>query len=192
MNDLMMEEQVEISDEIKEWMREQVEVAEESNTWIEGANVHVSGAHHHGLFAGDIEYSASRTGGVLRSGDYNGNDSMIVKATPLFAFPNLTLEQVQKVEYEDGDTMLVRFEKFHKANPHVYENLRELALAARRAGKRRSGTKALFEILRYATLVTIGDMFKLNNNYTAIYARMLMKEEPELRGFFTLRERRAL
>ena len=173
-------------------MEEQVEFAEESNTWIEGADVHVSGAHHHGLVAGDIEYSASRMGGNLRSGGYNGNGPMIVKAVPLFAFPDLTLEQVQKVEYEDGDTILVRFEKFHARNPHVYGNLRELALAARRAGQRRSGAKALYEILRYATIVTTGEIFKLNNNFTAIYARLLMKQEPELRGFFTLRERRAL
>ena len=156
-------------------MEEQVEVVTEMGEWI--------------AVDGTVEgVAVARTSGLVRI----GHSPLIVKATPLFAFPDLTLEQVRKVEYEDGDTILSRFEKFHAVNPHVYENLRELALAARRAGQRRSGTKALFEILRYATLVTTGEVFKLNNNYTAIYARMLMKEEPELRGFFTLRERRVL
>ncbi|MDA0244936.1 MAG: hypothetical protein OT477_16085 [Chloroflexi bacterium] len=163
MSDLMTEERIVTVNEMGEWVA--VDGTAEGEGQIEGR---------------------------LREPVRIAHSPLIVKAVPLFAFPDLTLEQVQKVEYEDGDTIIGRFDKFHARNPHVYQNLRKLALAARRAGQRRSGTKALFEILRYATLVTTGEVFKLNNNFTAIYARMLMREEPELRGFFTLRERRAL
>ncbi len=82
-----------------------------------------------------------------------------------------------------------RFEAFHRANPHVYEELRRLALEMRRRGVRRYGIKGLFEVLRWRyALQTRGDEFKLNNSYTSRYARLLMEREPELRGFFEVRE----
>ena len=92
---------------------------------------------------------------------------------------------------DQGASIEERFEAFHRANPHVYEALKRLALQLRRNGRRRFGMKALFEYLRFSyALQTVGDDFKLNNNYTALYARKLMDEVPELRGFFELRGRR--
>lgn len=83
-----------------------------------------------------------------------------------------------------------RFESFHDLNPHVYDALRELALRARGAGRTHYGIKSLFEVLRWSYLIqTQGDEFKLNNNYHAHYARLLMTEEPDLEGFFELREK---
>jgi hypothetical protein len=80
-----------------------------------------------------------------------------------------------------------RFQRFHEANPQVYDELLKLALRARRAGARRIGVKMLFEVLRWRhTLRTQGDDFKLNNNYHSRYARLLM-QEPELRGCFETR-----
>lgn len=85
-----------------------------------------------------------------------------------------------------------RFEAFHEANPHVYRALRLLALRLRRSGRRHYGMKGLFEVLRFdRALRTDGDEFKLNNNYTAAYARKLMADEPELDGFFETRSSRA-
>lgn len=116
---------------------------------------------------------------------------MIVSATPLPMFPFLDLQPMQAVTYEEEESISGRFRKFHAANPHVYANLHQLALSARRAGQQRGGMKAFFEILRYTTLVTTGESFKLNNNFTALYARLMMQQEPELRGFFEVRGRRA-
>ena len=82
-----------------------------------------------------------------------------------------------------------RFEEFHRANPHVYEQLRRRALRAKRKGFK-PGIGCLFELLRWnhGMKFTVGDgEFKLNNNYRAYYARMLMECEPELEGFFELR-----
>jgi hypothetical protein len=67
-----------------------------------------------------------------------------------------------------------------------------MALEYKRAGHHHCGMKMLWEALRYqSALQTRGEPYKLNNNYTALYARMLMENEPELRGFFETRERRA-
>ncbi len=87
------------------------------------------------------------------------------------------------------DTLEARFWAFHAANPKVYAKLREYALAARKDGDGRVGMKALFERLRWWVRVETQstDGFKLNNNHTAFYARLLQDREPVLRGMFETR-----
>lgn len=81
---------------------------------------------------------------------------------------------------------------FHRENPQVYQQLRASALALLDAGQRHHSIKGLFEVLRYnAKLRTNGKPYKLNNNHTAFYARLLMNREPRLNGFFYLRSRRS-
>ena len=87
-------------------------------------------------------------------------------------------------------TVEERFESFHAANPHVARRLAEMAVSLKRQGVKRYGMKALFEVLRYdAAMNTHGEPFKLNNNYTPYYARLLMDKMPGLRGFFETRKR---
>lgn len=81
------------------------------------------------------------------------------------------------------------FQAFHRANPHIFEALRAKALEAKQNGLRTFGMKALVEDIRWDPKVrTSGKPWKLNNNHTAAYARLLMEETPELRGFFRLRD----
>lgn len=81
------------------------------------------------------------------------------------------------------------FQKFHKQNPHVFIRLREMALTMKRHGRSRLGIKMLFEVLRWERMLeTSGDEFKLNNNYSAFYARMLEETTPELKGIFATRK----
>ena len=96
-------------------------------------------------------------------------------------------------EPEDaGESIEEQFRAFHAANPHIYRLLRALALDYKRSGQSHCGIKMLYEVLRYRSGVyTTGEPYKLNNNFTSLYARMLMDREPELRGFFEIRERRA-
>lgn len=85
-----------------------------------------------------------------------------------------------------------RFAAFHSANPHVYALLVELARAAKAAGKQRLGMKALWERCRWELEVaTRGDDFRLNNDHTSFYSRLLMGNEPDLAGFFEIRRRRS-
>ena len=87
-----------------------------------------------------------------------------------------------------------QFKAFHAANPHVYEHLRTLALNARRKDIT-VGIAMLFEVLRWQYLMATSDAsseFKLNNNYRAFYARLLMEQEPELAGYFETRTQRWL
>jgi hypothetical protein len=87
------------------------------------------------------------------------------------------------------------FWAFHIANPRVYTELREHALHLRRKGRTHYGIKALFEVVRFHRALETTDKcaeWKMNNNYSALYARLLMANEPELCDFFRTRSRRAL
>lgn len=84
------------------------------------------------------------------------------------------------------------FATYHADNPHIYVKLREYALEAKRAGRKRLSINLLFERLRwYTTVETQGDEFKLNNNWRAYYARLLMTQEPQLAGMFETRRSKA-
>lgn len=85
-----------------------------------------------------------------------------------------------------------QFKNFHRVNPHVYEQLKTLALRLKNVGVKTYGIKALFEILRFNALLSVDFNFELNNNFTALYARLLMEQEPELEGFFRIRTRRTV
>jgi hypothetical protein len=87
-----------------------------------------------------------------------------------------------------SDEIQEKFLAFHKENPHVYERLAEMAVDALYAGVTRLGMKQLFEVLRYEEKIrTSGDEFRLNNNYTAYYARMLIDDSPQVKSMFELR-----
>lgn len=85
-----------------------------------------------------------------------------------------------------------RFAEYHTANPQVYAALRRFALDAKRAGRDRLSINMLFERVRWHTDIDAqGDTFKVNNSFRAYYARLLMEQEPELRGFFETRRSKA-
>lgn len=89
-----------------------------------------------------------------------------------------------------GPSIDETFEQFHRAHPHVYQRLVEMARALKRAGHRGYGIKSLFEVLRYEADTQAVDGatgYKLNNNYTSRYARMIHTMEPDLNGFFRTR-----
>ena len=89
-------------------------------------------------------------------------------------------------------TLAERFEAFHAANPHVLAEMLRLARARLGRGETRIGVKALWEELRSTLEVQDGgDAYKLNNNYTALYARKLIEVCPELADAIEIRQRRA-
>lgn len=84
-----------------------------------------------------------------------------------------------------------KFAEFHLANPHVYMKLVELARQAQQKGKR-PGIKMLWEVARWFHWMGTegGDGFALNNNFHSRFARLIMRQEEDLREFFNLRELR--
>lgn len=84
-----------------------------------------------------------------------------------------------------------QFRSFHKANPHVYRLFRKYARQARRAGHKRYSADALLHVIRWHLfVVTKADpagAYKINNNYSSRYARMMVKKNPSFKGFFEMR-----
>ena len=95
--------------------------------------------------------------------------------------------------FDQPDAIKARWLEFHEEHPEVYDHLVSLARARRRAGYGRGSIKQLWEILRWdievGTVGTDPDDYAFNNNYTALYAREIMRCEPDLRGFFETRRR---
>lgn len=91
------------------------------------------------------------------------------------------------------DQIAAKFAEFHNTHPWVYRRLRELALGLRNSGVRHYGISGLYETLRYEASLNCKDKegFKLNNDYRALYARELARDEPELKDFFQFRLRKA-
>lgn len=82
------------------------------------------------------------------------------------------------------------FNEFHVKHPEVYNQLVVLAREWRAAGKAKLGIKTLIEKLRWEWHVAGFDEasgYKLNNNYSALYARKIMATEQDLDGLFETR-----
>jgi hypothetical protein len=94
-----------------------------------------------------------------------------------------------------SETIQDRFVRFHDRNPDVYWALLDLANQAYDAGRTMIGMKQLFEVLRWnrmiAGLPDELEEYKLCNDYTSRYARLLMYHNDHLSGIFATRELRA-
>jgi hypothetical protein len=94
----------------------------------------------------------------------------------------------QQLSLFDDNPLRDAFDLFHAQHPEVYVWLREKALGLRHRGREHYGLRALWEVLRFHT--AMGDFhadYRLNDHHPPFYARLLMRDVPELRGFFETR-----
>lgn len=92
-----------------------------------------------------------------------------------------------------ADRIQTEFQTFHAEHPEVYTQLVRLARTWQANGSAKLGIATLFEVLRWNSHLNPDHTggYKLNNNYRALYARLIMDQEPDLEGLFELRERTA-
>ncbi len=85
---------------------------------------------------------------------------------------------------------LPRFEKFHAENPHVYARFKEMALKLISQGHRRYSSKTLLCVIRFERDVSTsgGEPWKINDAFTALYARLFALDHPHRADFFEYRE----
>lgn len=103
-------------------------------------------------------------------------------------------EQAQKHDlFRDIQPHIVeRFWKFHQENPHVYEWFKAFSHDVKNSGAQGYGSKAVVERIRWHVMIeTKGEPFKISNDFTACYSRLLIMLEPAFEGFFQLRGRAA-
>lgn len=85
------------------------------------------------------------------------------------------------------------FLKYHNENPDVYKLFTKYANQLMSQGVCHYGSKAIMERIRWHYEVDIRFQdFKLNNNYASCYSRLLMKEDPSFKSFFSIRSHRDL
>jgi hypothetical protein len=81
-----------------------------------------------------------------------------------------------------------RFEIFHRDNPRIYYLIRNIAFDLKSSGFKKCSMGAIFHKIRWEYCIqTKGEKYRLNNNFTRYYSRLLMQQEPELEGFFEVR-----
>lgn len=88
------------------------------------------------------------------------------------------------------DRIELRFREFHANNPHIYRELVTMARAWKQSGGNRIGIATLVETLRWQSRIqTKSENYKISNDYRALYARLIMEQEPDLVGIFIIKER---
>ncbi len=88
------------------------------------------------------------------------------------------------------DEIESQFLRFDSENPEVWILFKRFALEKVHQGHKHYSSKGVFERIRWETSNPkySPQEFKLNNNYTAFYARRFNAVYPEHDGFFRLRE----
>lgn len=112
--------------------------------------------------------------------------ALVTYRQPLYA-PKLQLPQSGVTRTDSA------FEKFNDDNPEVYHALVMMARSLLARGYTQYSCRCLMEVLRYdmATRTHDPSGFKLPNNYSSRYARLIMQTCPDLQDFFELRELRS-
>jgi hypothetical protein len=89
------------------------------------------------------------------------------------------LIELVEPDYTPGLSWAEKFVLFDAANPHVARALEALA-AQWLKHHRRVSMKALVERLRWESgIFTQGNAYRINNSFTAFYARLLIERRPE-------------
>jgi len=87
----------------------------------------------------------------------------------------------------------LKFEEYHKNNPQVFDLFEKFAKKIRTIGYKNFGAKAIMERVRWEMIVsnTNNEPFKINNNYTSRYVRLLEDKDNSFEGFFRKRQLRS-
>jgi hypothetical protein len=91
-------------------------------------------------------------------------------------------------------TIQDRFNQFHFDNPHIYYLLLKLTDEQHKRGKIRCGIRTFYEYIRWNVSlgkVKINGVFKLNDNYTSRYVRLLVRANPQYKHMVRLRTLRS-
>lgn len=112
------------------------------------------------------------------------------KPPPRVRIPRWTAERLRAHFAGVADSLLVdRFIEYHLTNEDVYQDFVARAFRARRTGRTRYSQWTIIQSVRWdRDMKTHGDVFKVNNDFIALYVRMAMEDFPaKLGSFFEIR-----
>ena len=80
------------------------------------------------------------------------------------------------------------FKKYHEENPRVYDLFSEFTYQVINRGFKNFSSESIINQIRWFTSVeTVGDVYKVNNDYKPYYSRKFMSDNPQYEGFFRTR-----
>jgi len=88
----------------------------------------------------------------------------------------------------EGIKNIGRYREYDERNPQIYEMFKRFTMEAVRRGRTRFSAEAVINRIRWETMISGDDEFKINNNIKPYYSRKFMNEFPELDGFFQVRK----
>lgn len=86
-------------------------------------------------------------------------------------------------------THLTAFAAFHRQNPRVWDLFKSFTKQAIASGRPHYSADAVLHRIRwYTTVETAGPVFKINDHYSSLYARLFHLAYPERGRFFEIRK----
>jgi len=85
-------------------------------------------------------------------------------------------------------TLKEKFDLWDEENPEVYKLFCKFTLQAAEKGHKRLSAWMIVNRIRWETsVVTVGNDYKVSNDFIALYARKFMQDHPEYDGFFSVK-----
>lgn len=92
-----------------------------------------------------------------------------------------------KTIFENIDKdLLAKFKMYHRENPEVWEEFKSMATQMLKVTDRYSHV-TMIEVMRWNSDIKGGDPFKINNDFKALYARLMIYHYSAFKDFFELR-----
>ena len=88
----------------------------------------------------------------------------------------------------------MKFFKYHKESPHIFNLFVAFSKEIKAKGYKTYSMRTIMHRIRWHVDITTNDPdgFKMNNNYSSRYARMLANEYPDFKDFFKNRRMKTL
>ena len=98
-------------------------------------------------------------------------------------------DTVDVVLSTDAETPEQAFRRFRTRHPWFISRLATMAAEQKARGFTRVSMKGLFELLR-TQMTAQGDTYALDNTFTSLAAREVVRQYPDLDGLFVFRKRK--
>ncbi len=97
-----------------------------------------------------------------------------------------------KFNEQTGTTIEEAFNIFHKDNPHIYQKFAEQCFLAVNKGKKKTSAKMIINVIRWHSYLETNtdDEYRINDAFSAHYARKFIEDYPQHNELFELRRLR--
>lgn len=79
------------------------------------------------------------------------------------------------------------FQEYDNDNPHIWELYKGYAFELIKSGRKKIGSKYIFELIRWHTPFSSNEPYKVCNNFTPYYARKFVLQYPQYGSLFSLK-----